>query len=90
MGDLTPAAYAQIAAAAREAWPKDPLDQPLRQCRMRDVIDVLKSAYASVVGRMTKVMVKEMFQAATKGSPGKPPFLEASGKVDGKTVFNIV
>eukprot|EP00892_Ulva_mutabilis_P006331 jgi/Ulvmu1/406/UM001_0413.1 len=90
VGDLTPETYAQIAAAARDAWPKDPLDQPLRQCRMRDVIDVLKSAYARIVGRMTKTMVKEMFQAATKGSPGKPPFLESSGKVDGKTVFNIV
>ena len=90
VGDLSPEKYAQVAAAARDVWPKDPLDQPLRQCRMRDVIDVLKSAYAQVVGRMTKTMVKEMFQAATKGSPGKPPFLEASGKVEGKTVFNIV
>lgn len=90
IGDLSPETYALIAAAARNAWPKDPLDQPIRQCRMRDVIEVIKKAYSSVGGKMSKNMVKEMFQTATKGSAGKPPFLVNSGKLDGKTVFNLI
>lgn len=93
VAELTPEEYAGIVTAVRAKWPVDPLGQPLQQCRLRDVLNVVKGAYQQVHGsRMSNQMIKDLLQVATKGAgPSKPAMLRSAGRAsDGKMTFNLV
>ena len=86
--------FAAVSNEARGKWPLSADGLPELSVTMAQLVQVLKGAVAIVQSapenKVPNDLIKDLFQAAVRGSAGKPAFVKVAKKVEQKTRFALL